>query len=181
MLSKRNVVAVIFSALLGLSANLASAQHGTDEYLGIVYSPLKLDYESREWGLPTTMLQYGYRLAPDWYFEARIGMGTGSDEQMVDTGFRMRNTEVELDSLWGLFARWDGRLSPEVNTYGLFGYASGKTATTPSIPAATEAEAGLTMGLGVDFTVAEDTTLHLEYIWYGSDIAGVGFGLQFHY
>lgn len=106
------------------------------------------------------VLSAGYSFSKHVAVEGRLGFGAGDDELFV-------GTDVEVDQLVSLLGKFSvgGPISP----YFLVGFSDVELDATGG--QSTEGD-GPSFGAGIDFTVADNTALSLEYIQYvDEDIA----------
>lgn len=110
--------------------------------------------------------------------EIRVGFGTGDDS------VRVLNTDVnvELDNMYGAYARGSVPISEVISPYAVLGYTRGKvTASASGFGSTSLSESDVSFGIGVDINIAGDFVLNFEYMNYldkdGAEISGVSGGV----
>jgi hypothetical protein len=133
---------------------------------------------------------------PGLALESHLAMGvTGEDVtyDSTDPNIGRRETELELETIVGLYVRGDFYASEGTSMYGLLGISSAQSGSR-TITAQfagqddivePETQSGLSYGLGFTYAYTKATSLQLEYMnvirkntELGFDVSGVSVGFN---
>ena len=155
-------------------------QFGSGAYLGLSIGQLRYHEEGLDAITPATgLFVIGAPLSPELALEARVGGGLGSAET---------NTYgVEVRSMYAAYLKGALPLSPGFSLYGLAGAASVNLRRDFGLIDAHDT--GLSYGLGVDFELAGNSKLNVEWTRlatgnnlgydYHVDLASIGVAWRF--
>jgi hypothetical protein len=93
---------------------------------------------------------------------------------------RVNGAAVELDHLYGLYAKVNLLTDIDFTPYAIVGYSQGKLSTLVSVE-----EQGVSYGIGVDFCQDHPACMNVEYLAYlDEDIiefSAMSLGLRFNF
>jgi opacity protein-like surface antigen len=129
--------------------------HDSGAYAGFSFGQLRYNEEGLDTITPATgMFVIGAALSPNVALEGRIGVGFGRSET---------NTYgVDVSSLYAGYLKGSLPLSPGFSLYGLAGLASVDYKRDFGLINAHDS--GLSYGLGMDFDLAGNTRLNVEWV-----------------
>lgn len=156
-------------------------------YLGGQYSLLTYSEDGiNEDAEPTAFTgRIGHFIADRVALESRIGAGLGDDEVRVNTYAGSVDVNVELDSLFGIYAVGHIPLAPSASIYGLIGFTSIEATFSAGGYSASMSDSGLSYGFGAEFYPNQKFSMNVEYAQYlnetGYNLSAVNIGGSFHF
>lgn len=178
-ISRTLPTALVLAAGLSTSAMAAGLEQGTP-YIGGGVSYTKIDDSAYDAYYPNDLIfRVGYGLTNNIAVEARGGIGVTDDGYSVDD----IRTDVEVDSLVGLYGVGFIPVSHYVSLYGLVGITALTFEATSVEPDEDPerfeySDTDFSYGVGVEVTVTDRVSAYLEYVDYvdGED-DGVNFNV----
>lgn len=175
-------------------------------YIGFDYSNMIVKFPQ---SVTTPKLQHTERMVrarigvmlfpeafPGLALESHLAMGaTGEDVNYdsTDPNVGNRDTQLELETIIGLYVRGDFYSSDGTSLYGMLGLASAQSGPRRIAPTTQgeqeitepETESGLSYGLGFTYAYSDKTSLQLEFMSVarktteaGFDVSGVSVGFN---
>ena len=177
---------VVFAVVLGslfFSSSLMAANG--QSYFGAGYHMGTYKEEGYSAANPTALgFRGGMYIADNVAIEGRYSFGLSDDTVTVFVpGVGNINVDLELESALSVFLKADLPLSPTANVYGLVGFteASIKAKAVGYPVTVSDSDSGLSYGLGIEFSLAEDIYAGGEYIMYIDeseyDYSGINIGI----
>jgi opacity protein-like surface antigen len=188
---KNKFVFIVLASTLLFFTRAGIADSNDKNYFGIQYGigNYSEDGISQEFN-PTALIgRFGYYFHPSFSIEGRLGLGLQDDTQFLsEFGVDGFDATLELDSIIGVYGTGHFNLNESFSIYGVLGVSKVKgTASLPSIPAleSTEANSGISYGVGVDIGVGNNIALNIEYMQYldkpDYDFGTIGLGVVFSF
>jgi len=160
------------ACLLAVLATTAQAENYVGGNMAFV------DYDS-DASLKAIVGRLGMTFGENLAGEVRLGKGYGTDTIDV-SGY---NVKVELETMYGVYGRFNMAVSSRAYPYVIAGYTRGKVkASISGIGSSTDTEGDLSYGFGLDYHVNEKLTINGEYMQYldksGADISALSIGVS---
>jgi outer membrane immunogenic protein len=173
------------AVLLSLAAmTSAHAQEGF--YAGALLSRVDFSDDSGATGdaSPTAVgFKVGAAINKNFAVEGRVLTGLSDDS----TDFGGLDATLDVDSVFGVYAKGILPLSDAASLYGLVGYSRLKLKLdVPALGASgSDSDSDVSLGFGADFSLNESTSLGIEYLQLFSDdgvkVNGLTLGLSFKF
>ena len=161
-----------------LAASAASNANAGENYFGggvafIKYSETGID----DIDMTSAFGKFGTKFNENFAGEVRLGFGLNSDSVNI-YGV---DVDTELKNYYGAYLKAGINATENVYPYVILGYTRGKIEASAQGYSVSDSESDMSFGLGIDFTVAEQTDLTLEYINYldkdGVELSGFGLSI----
>jgi len=141
-----------------LSAPVMAEEPKLGMYGGVQYAMTTFDLLGIAEANPTALVfSIGNKINKNLAIEGRFGIGIGSDT------FDGSPIELEVDTLFGVYAKGIAPVGNDVDLYGIVGYSS-VDLTVPGL--GSESESDLSFGFGIDIATGKTSSVNLEYINY---------------
>tara|TARA_R110002049_G_scaffold280642_1_gene459965 strand:+ start:155 stop:709 length:555 start_codon:yes stop_codon:yes gene_type:complete len=102
----------------------------------------------------------GTFITENFSVEGRLGFGlVGDDVDITGT-----NVDVDLNYIFGVYARAGLPVNENIYPYVLLGYSRGEVEASAGSFSVEEAESDVSFGFGVDFKLNDKLTLNAEYV-----------------
>jgi outer membrane immunogenic protein len=186
---RTSAIGTLGLAAMVMAAGISSAQATAPGslYAGMQYAAMTIDDEE-EFDLGAFVGRFGYVLTEYVSIEGRLGLGVGDDTRTVAVGGVPLRATYSLKDLTGVYGRFTLPIDP-VTLYAVAGVTSARVELTiesipPFVPFRTtqsNRETSGSLGLGVEYRVAEQVTVGVEYMRYYSDLDAFSVGLTFNF
>lgn len=179
-------VLAIASAMAPTIAMASPVEQG-NMYVGFQFSQLTLDLDdlSDDAEGSAAIGRFGFFVADRVAIEGRLGIGLSDDSVEFDDDGFMVDVDVDLDRLQGLYAVGYLPLRQQASLYGLLGYTDARATITGSGVSDSEADSGLSYGVGAEFHPSDRFALNLEYTQYldesDYELSAISAGMRFNF
>lgn len=181
-MKKSIVVASSFAVLMAGSCNVAAQEPFEGGYVGANY--VFVNYEEEgfpEFDLGALVGKAGVKANPYFAAEMRVGIGAANDSTEVD-GVTL---DLDLDYLIGGYLIAGIPNESPIYPYAVVGLTTAKLTADASMgisqASVSDSSSDVSLGVGVNFAVADEALLNAEYMQYldkdGVEISGVGLGV----
>lgn len=146
-------------------------------YVGIDYQLGTYSESNFEVNPEALRLRGGTEINPYFAVEAHVGVGTQADVATLNLGIQ---SDIKVESFYGLFVRPQIKVSDFATVYGLFGstYLDVSQSATALQPSHKDFGKSFSYGLGADFQVYKKVRLGADYINYIDGYTAVSFGVR---
>jgi opacity protein-like surface antigen len=131
----------------------STTSYSSDWYGGIQYSEVDYSESGANLDFSTVSFIAGYELDNVVAIEARYGEGLDGDD--------IGGTNIEVDSVYGLYTILSLPNETNVEPYLVLGYTEGELAASGF---GSDSENGFSYGAGISFKLAESLTVRAEYM-----------------
>ena len=133
-----------------------------DTYWGVDLRTM--DYESRgfEADLVAVTGKFGYKVIDHFSIEGFAGIGVSDDT----TGSGVSRTDLDVDQIFGIYAKGEYPINNTFIIYGNIGYAEVKITGETATAKATDSTSDTSYGAGLAYNVNSDMAISIDYTKY---------------
>lgn len=193
---KKTLLSLALSTLLAAPTFAEEASSGVSTtansgfYLGGSYAMVNTEFEfsdegtdySIDFDLSALTLSAGFQLNEYLAFETRFGTGMADDEV---TGADGDSVTLELDSIFGLYAKAGLPVSDKFYPYLVLGLTEAELSISSDMGTSTDSDSDTSFGVGASFAVNNQFAVFGEYMnWYEDDgltISGFNLGVNYKF
>jgi outer membrane immunogenic protein len=169
---KNKLIFLLLTGTLLMCSRVALAGAAGENYIGVQYASgdYTEDGISKSFAPGLMMARFGRFINSDFSIEARLGSGVRDDTQFLpEFGVSGLDARLELDAIFGAYARGHVNLTESASLYALLGASRVKgIADVPSFPGVTASDnkSGFSYGVGADIGLFDNVALNIEYMQY---------------
>ncbi|WP_101757829.1 porin family protein [Oceanicoccus sp. KOV_DT_Chl] len=174
---KKTLLALAVSSLIA-PATFAEEAGNTGWYIGGSYAQLDTDFDDLvEFDLAALVFNAGYKINDYIAIETRLGTGI-TDDDIV-------GVDLELDYLWGVYAKAGIPTGTAIYPYVVLGYTKAELELSGYGYSESDSDSDTSYGIGADFSVNDNVGIFAEYMnWYdddGVEISGFNIGASYKF
>lgn len=165
-------------AAIAMGFALATSAHAEGLYAGASYAQAKVDMSGFGDVKPSVLFaKIGTEINKNFAIEGRIGTGV-SDDTVSVMGAPVK---VEVDQYYGIYAKGILPVGDSVSIYGLIGETHAKITASALGTSVSDSQNSGSYGVGLDFAVAKDVSLNLEWARLFKDTDALSVGVTFKF
>ncbi len=127
---------------------------------------------------------FGYEINPNFAIEGMVGVGM-SDDNLKVNGNTVPGVKMEVDSIFGIYAKPKIKFTPELEGFVRAGFAQSKGTFSGFGEQYSAKESGFSYGLGMSYALNPKTSRNIDYMSYLDKnevkVNGFTFGLGYKF